>query len=75
MTTGGPLARYAMYKAIEAEPRARITEGPVLSVSHSLDLVRRLSAPGVPVVEANYPEQKINELQFGENTFAAVVSD
>lgn len=75
VTVGDALSRYAMYKAIEAEPGARIAEGPVLSISHSLNLARRLSAPGVDFVEANYPNQKINALQFDDNTFSAVVSD
>lgn len=75
MTVGDHLSRYAMYKAIEAEPRARIGEGPVLSISHSLDLAHRLSTPGIEFVEANYPHQKINELSFNDNTFSAVVSD
>ena len=75
MTTGDTLSRFGMYAAIDAEPRARIAQGPVLSVSHSTALCKRLGSPGLEIVEANYPEQKINELRFPANTFSAVVSD
>lgn len=64
-----------MYKALEAEPRAHIARGPVLSVSHSVSLVERLGEPGLEIVEANYPTHKINQLGFPDNTFEAVVSD
>src|SRR5262245_12679599 len=75
MTLGDSVSSYGMYKAIEAEPRARILEGPVLSISHSLELARRLSAPGVEFIEANYPTQKINNLSFPNNFFSAAISD
>jgi SAM-dependent methyltransferase len=72
---GDHIVRYSMYKALEAEPRAQITTGPVLSISHSTDLCRRLSAPGVDIIEANYPDQAINALNFPDDTFTAVISD
>ena len=75
MKTGDALSRYGMYKAIEAEPRTRITAGPVLSISHSNDLCKRLGASAQDIVEANYPEQKINQLGFAADSFAAVCSD
>jgi SAM-dependent methyltransferase len=75
MKTGDHVVRYSMYKALEAEPRCRILKGPVLSISHSTLLCKRLSTPGLEIIEANYPQHKINELRFPDNTFEAVVSD
>jgi SAM-dependent methyltransferase len=75
MKTTDHLARYSMYKALEAEPRAKIDKGPVLSISHSKALARRLSEVESEIIEANYPDSKINELNFPDNTFEAVVSD
>lgn len=75
MQTRDTLVRYSMYKALEADPRCQISVGPVLSISHSTDLASRLSSKKLEIVEANYPDHKINDLRFPDNTFGAVVSD
>jgi SAM-dependent methyltransferase len=64
-----------MYKALEGNPGAQIRTGPILSISHSTGLCRRLSASGLEIIEANYPESQIDKLGFDDNTFSAVVSD
>ena len=75
MKTSDHMVRYSMYKALENDPRCQIVTGPVLSISHSTQLAKRLGASGLEIIEANYPDCKINELPFPDNTFGAVVSD
>ena len=69
------VVRFAMYKALEENPRISIGPDPVLSISHSTYLCKRLGVAENKIVEASYPDQKINKLRFPDNTFAAVVSD
>lgn len=75
LTKGAPLVRYAMYKQLQALFKNHSLGDNVLSVSHSTLLCELLGADKSKVVEANYPEQRINQLSFPDNTFSAVVSD
>jgi SAM-dependent methyltransferase len=64
-----------MYVRLKAALKPGDLGEKVLSISHSKKLCHVLSADEARVVEANYPEERINRLSFASNTFSAVVSD
>jgi SAM-dependent methyltransferase len=74
---GEHFTRYNMYKSLQTEPvfAASTSWEKVLSISHSLRLCEVLGVRPEAIVQANYPEQKINALKFDSNYFSAVVSD
>jgi len=76
-TKGEHFARYNMYKSLQTEPIFATSSSwrRVLSISHSVGLCKTLGVRSEAIVQANYPEQKINALRFDSNWFTAVVSD
>jgi SAM-dependent methyltransferase len=72
---GEPLVRYSMYRNLRSEFGDRDLGDRVLSISHSKKLCGLLGAQETAIVEANYPEQSINDLNFRSQSFSAVVSD
>jgi SAM-dependent methyltransferase len=72
---GDILGRFSMYQSLHIQFCGHNIGDNVLSISHSSRLCRLLGAAEANIVEANYPEQSINRLKFGSDTFSAVVSD
>lgn len=64
-----------MYRRLKELSKTLDLGREVLSVSHSGHLCRLMGAPQDAIVEANYPEQRINALRFDDASFSAVVSD
>jgi SAM-dependent methyltransferase len=64
-----------MYRNLHVEFGDRDLGDRVLSISHSKKLCGILGAQEAAIVEANYPEQSIHNLDFRSQSFTAVVSD
>jgi SAM-dependent methyltransferase len=64
-----------MYKKLIGTLGGQSLGDRVLSVSHSKKLCHLLGADDASIVEANYPEQRIDKLSFPNESFSAVVSD
>lgn len=74
---GQQFTRYSMYRSLQAEPifATSASWSKVLSISHSLGLCKVLGVKSEAIIQANYPDQKINALNFSSDYFSAVVSD
>jgi SAM-dependent methyltransferase len=72
---GAHITRYSMYREIQARIQPQDLGDKILSISHSTELCRLLGADQDSIVEANYPDERINQLSFQSEIFSAVVSD
>jgi ubiquinone/menaquinone biosynthesis C-methylase UbiE len=64
-----------MYRKLRSEFGDRDLGDRVLSISYSRMLCGLLGAHEKAIVQANYPEQSINHLNFSSESFSAVFSD
>ncbi len=75
LPTGPHLTRYYLYRRLSRLSIPRHPEGPILSISQSTRLCGILGLPDDQVVEANYPEYRMDRLPFADESFAYVLSD
>jgi SAM-dependent methyltransferase len=72
---GAHLVRYAMYEHLRRVLEPMKLRGRVLSISHSTALCDFFDRPSCEIVEANYPDHDMLDLDFPDGSFDAVVSD
>lgn len=73
---GPHLTRYAMYARLsEVGNHLPVRHGSALCISHSTNLLALLKIDASRVIEANFPEYRINALPFEDGSFDFVMSD
>lgn len=76
LARGSHLSRYSMYRRLEEiGPQLKQHKGAALCISHSTHLLPMLGIEPTRVIEANYPEVRINQLPHPDNEFDFVTSD
>ncbi len=75
ITKGPHITRFYMYKKIKDSIVIK-SEGKVLSISHSIPLCKYLNMDSLQIIEANYPEHDLLNLDaFPEDDFDYVICD